>query len=146
MRNFPLFPQKFWPTKHGKIWSRTLKQKISFDKKLLSTSFCAILRHLIVVALELTLRFEKIWWKDQICFIFTSDLHKKIYIKLRLDLNLALKRLKIHVRIFIWRFLTKILKQHCVKSVRIGNFSVPYFPVFGPEKLWIRTLFTLCKS
>ena len=33
---------------------------------------------------------------------------------------------------------------HCVKSVRIRSFSGPYFPVFGPEQLRIRTLFTQC--
>ena len=52
---------------------------------------------------------------------------------------------------------------HCVKSVRIRSFSGTYFPAFGPnterysvfssnarkhgpEKLWIRTLFTQCKG
>ena len=48
---------------------------------------------------------------------------------------------------------------HCVKSVRIGSYSGPYFPAFGlnlsvfspntgkygPEKLQIRILFTQCR-
>ena len=29
--------------------------------------------------------------------------------------------------------------MHCMKSVHIRSFSGPYFPVFGPEKLQIRT-------
>ena len=33
-------------------------------------------------------------------------------------------------------------QDHCVKSVRIRSFSGLYFPAFGPEKLWIQTLFT----
>ena len=33
---------------------------------------------------------------------------------------------------------------HSVKSFRIRGFSGAYFPAFGPEKLWIRTLFTQC--
>ena len=27
--------------------------------------------------------------------------------------------------------------HHCVKSIQIGVFSGPYFPVFGPKKLRI---------
>ena len=45
------------------------------------------------------------------------------------------------------------LYKHCAKRVLISSFSGPYFLAFelktvkyGPEKLWIRTLFTQCKS
>ena len=36
----------------------------------------------------------------------------------------------------------KQLVEHCVKSVRILNFSGTCLPAFGPGKLRIRTLFT----
>ena len=35
-----------------------------------------------------------------------------------------------------------IASNHCVKNVRIRSYSVPHFPVFGPEQHQIRTLFT----
>ena len=35
-----------------------------------------------------------------------------------------------------------VLCNHCVKKVRIQNFSDWYYPAFGPEKLRIRILFT----
>ena len=31
-----------------------------------------------------------------------------------------------------------------MKNLHIRSFSGPYFPAFGPENLWIRTLFTQC--
>ena len=35
-------------------------------------------------------------------------------------------------------------KLHCVKNVRIRCYYSPYFPTFGLEKLWIRTLSMQC--
>ena len=34
---------------------------------------------------------------------------------------------------FPQNFHTRKLGKHCVNSVRIWNFSGPYYPVFGPE-------------
>ena len=38
-------------------------------------------------------------------------------------------------------FPSKMFDRHCVKSVRIRNFSVPHFFAFGSEKLQTQTLF-----
>ena len=52
-------------------------------------------------------------------------------------------------RVKIKVFARPLLASHCVKSVRIRNYSGPYLSVFslnagkyGPELLRIRTLFT----
>ena len=49
----------------------------------------------------------------------------------KLKSNFGIWKTSVNILLSIWHFLWIIKTFHCLKNVRIRNFSGPYFPAFG---------------
>ena len=75
----------------------------------------------------------EILWKCTISTGFWEKLCVSAKLPIQIIQMKLFSKIKVRLRYFC-------VMNHCTKRVRIQSFSGPYFLVFGPEKLQIRTL------